>query len=305
MRKSGEKMEKEIFDNYVKAGHIASQVRDEFREKIKPEISLLEIANAVESRIRELGGEPAFPVNISVNNVAAHYTPPAGDETAFKQGDMVKLDIGVHVNGYIGDTATTIYLGDDEKESQLVLASKKALEEALKIVKPGTKISEIGEAVEKAITEMGFKPISNLTGHGLDQYDLHAEPQIPNVKITSGYELKEDQIIAIEPFASSGDGYVRESGETLIYMILYPHPVRNPEARQIIKRMAVRQGLPFAKRWLQISDIKLRLALRELKMRNAIHEYPILKDRDDCKISQHEHTIIVMEKPVVTTRVEE
>ena len=298
-------MEPEIFDNYVKAGKIASQVRDEFQKRIVAGAHLLEIANSVESWIRELGGEPAFPVNISVNNVAAHYTPPAGDETAFKQGDMVKLDIGVHVNGYIGDTATTIYLGDDEKDSQLVLASKKALEEALKLVKPGAKISEIGEAVETAIKSLGFKPISNLTGHGLEQYDLHAEPQIPNIKITSGYELKEDQVIAIEPFASSGDGYVRESGETLIYMILYPQPVRNPEARQIIKLMSARQGLPFAKRWLQISDIKLRLALRELKMRNAVHEYPILKDRDNCKISQHEHTVIVRDKPVVTTRVEE
>lgn len=294
-------MEKEVFENYVKSGKIACRVREDAMKMIKPGVKLLEVADFVEESIIVLGGDIAFPVNISVNNVAAHFTPSVSDQTIFKEGDMVKLDIGVHVNGYIGDTATTVYLGNDEKERQIVEASKKALEEALKMAKPGVRVSDIGESVEKIITGFGFKPISNLTGHGLEQFNLHAEPQIPNVKINSSYVLKEDQVIAIEPFASSGSGFVRDSGQTLIYMLLYPQPARNQEARQIMNMVSERNGLPFASRWIEISDIKLRLAMKELKMRNAIHEYPILKDTDGCKISQHEHTVIVMDKPVITT----
>jgi len=299
-------MEKEILENYIKAGKIAAQVREESRSRAKVGAKLFDLAEWIENRIKELGADIGFPVNISVNNIAAHFTPSKDDETTFKPGDVIKIDIGTHVNGYIGDTATTVSLGGNE---DLLKASREALNEAIKIAKPGTKLGEIGTVIEQTIKKYGFKPISNLTGHGLDKYDLHAEPQIPNITNDIEYELKEGQAIAIEPFATTGSGRVNESGDVMIFMLVEPQPVRNFDARRIISFAQKRNGLPFAKRWvlsdLGMSDIRFRLALRELSTKNVLHEYHVLKDVDDCKISQFEHTLIVGDKPIVTTRYEE
>ena len=294
-------MEKQVLDDYIKAGRIAAQARDEGAAKVVAGARLIDVAEWIEGRISALGGGMAFPVNISINNVAAHYTPDREDASVFAENDVVKLDIGVHVNGYIGDTACTISLAKDGRYDSLLKASREALEDAVKIAVPGTRLGEIGEAVENRIHSYGFKPVANLTGHGLEQYNLHAEPQVPSIKNGSGYVLEDDQVIAIEPFASTGDGFVKESGEVLIYMLLQPQPVRMPEARQIINYGMKTNGLPFAKRWLAMSDIKFRLAMRELRSRNAVHEYPVLRDADGCRISQFEHTVIVGEKPMITT----
>jgi len=295
-------MNDEIFNSYLKAGKIAAQVREQCKEMIKVGSTFLNVAELIENRIRELGGEIAFPVNISVNNIAAHFTPDKEDTTVFNQGDVVKVDIGVHVNGYIGDTTITIDLGDNKDLSK---ASQDALAEAIKIIKPGVNIGEIGNVIEQTIKKYGFKPIANLTGHGLDKYDLHAEPQIPNIRINTDYVLKQDQVIAIEPFATTGSGFVKESETILIFRLIAPQPVRNFDARNIIRFGEKRNGLPFAKRWLNISDIKSRIAIRELVNRGALYEYPILKDIEGSKISQFEHTIIVRDEPVVTTKDEE
>lgn len=298
-------MEKEILEKYIQAGRIASAVREEILPKIVIGEKLLSIAEFAEKRIQELGGEPAFPVNISINNVAAHFTPDAGDKSEFRENDVVKIDIGVQVDGYIGDTAATVSLAKDGRHNDLLEASRKALEDAIKLAKPGVSLGEIGNCIENIIRTAGFMPVANLTGHGLEQFNLHAEPQIPNIKTDSNYRLREGQVIAIEPFASTGEGFVKESGDALIYMLLYSQPVRNSDAKRIIQLGLKRNGLPFAKRWLSLPEIKFRLAMRELEMRNCIHPYPILKDVEGSLISQFEHTVIVGEKPIITTAKEE
>jgi len=296
-------MDKDVLEKYIQAGKIAAEVREESKKFVKVGSSLLEIAEKIESLIKEKGAAPAFPVNLSLNNIAAHYTPGKGDKTRIAEGDLIKVDIGVHVDGYVGDTAYTITFNPEYEK--LVLASEKALEEAIKLCTPGRKISEIGEKINEVITGMGFLPISNLTGHGLEKFNLHAEPQIPNVKITSNYKLKENQIIAIEPFATNGSGRVKDSEPTLIYSLVRPGPVRNQDARIIMNFASPFNSLPFAERWIPIDSlVRLRLALRELKMRNIIYDYPVLKEAAGGVISQAEHTVIVKDEPFVTTELE-
>lgn len=285
-------------DKYLKAGKIAAQIRDECKDHVKVGAKFFELAEWIENRIKELNAEIAFPVNISVNNIAAHFTPNKDDKNIFKENDVVKIDIGVHIDGYIGDTATTISLGGNE---ELLKASKEALDEAIKIIRPGINIGEIGGVIEETIKKYGFRPITNLTGHGLDRYDLHADPQIPNTKIDSNYELKEDQVIAIEPFATTGSGFVKESDEIMIFSLVNPQLVRSPDARRIIDLGLKRNGLPFAKRWFHFTDIRFRLALKELEIKDIIHKYPVLFDTEGCKISQFEHTVIVRDNPIITT----
>jgi len=293
-------MESEIFDKYLEAGKIASYVREESKKLVKPGESLLKIAESIEEMIKNKGGKPAFPVNISLNDIGAHYTPSKNDKTTIGEGDVVKIDIGVHIDGYIGDTAYTIVF--DPKYEKLKEASEKALEEALKLCKPNTLLSDISTKIEETIKSFGFKPVANLTGHGLERFNLHAEPQIPNIKFISDYRLKEDQVIAIEPFATNGAGLIKESEPILIFAI-GSGPVRNQDARSIIKFGEQFNGLPCAERWIPIDSlVKIKIALRELRERNIIYDYPVLKEIEKGIITQAEHTIIIKDEPIITTK---
>ncbi len=278
-----------MLEKYLEAGKIAKQVREEAVKLIKPGVRLLEVAEFVESRIRELGGEPAFPCNISVNSDAAHFTPKAKDERVFREGDVVKLDIGVHVDGYIADTAVTVDLGDHE---DLVKAAEEALRKAIEVVHAGVNTAEISEVIYDTITEFGFKPIVNLTGHGLDHYVAHAPPTIYNVKIEKGVELKEGMVIAIEPFVTNGAGKVAERGECEIYSLIAVKPVRMRQAKQLMEEILKKyKTLPFAKRWLRTSDVILAKLVRE----GILRAYPVLTEVGRGLVSQAEHTVMVEE----------
>jgi methionyl aminopeptidase len=294
-------MDKEILDKYIKAGRIAAEVREASKSLLKINAGILDIAESIEKMILEKGAEPAFPVNISINDIAAHYTPMRKDEAKINGTDVVKLDIGVHVDGYVGDTAYTISF--NEKYNKMVEASEAALTEAIKLCKPGALLSNVSAKIEETIKSFGYKPISNLTGHGLDCYDLHAEPQIPNIKFSSNYKLKEDQVIAIEPFATDGSGMIKESEPTLIFRLMQKGPVRNQDARTIMTFADKFNGLPFAERWIPVDSlVKIRIAMRELRERGIIYDYPVLKEVKNGVISQAEHTVIIKDEPMVTTK---
>lgn len=293
-------MQKEILEKYLEAGRIAAEVREESKTFINVDAKLIDIAEKIESLIREKGALPAFPVNLSLNEVAAHYTPTKNDDVKIKDGDLIKVDIGIHADGYIGDTAYTLSFGNYE---QLVKASEEALEEAIKLCKPGTLLSDISARIEETIRSFGFNPISNLTGHGLDRFNLHAEPQVPNIKFSSDYKLKENQVIAIEPFATNGSGMVKESDLAIIFRFIEEKPVRNQDGRLIMRFAEQFNGLPFTERWIPIDSlIRIRIALRELREKGVIYDYPILKEAAGGIISQAEHTVVVKEEPIITTK---
>jgi len=294
-------MDKEVEEKYIKAGKAAADVREASRSIVEVGKKLIDIAEEIEALIRSKGAEPAFPVNISINDVAAHYTPTKNEEAVVKENDMVKIDIGVHVDGYIGDTAVTINFNKDYDD--LVRAAETALQEALKIIAPDALLSDVSSVIEEAITNFGFKPVSNLTGHGLNKYDLHTEPTVPNVSFKSDYRLKENQVIAIEPFATDGAGYVKDSESVFIFSLLEKKPVRNPDARKIIEFAESRNGLPFAERWVPIDSLfKIRIALREMRERGILHDFNVLKEVNSGMVSQAEHTLIVRDLPIILTK---
>ena len=279
----------------IKAGEIAKQVKKEVVELIKPGTRLYDIAEFVERRIVELGGKPAFPCNLSINEVAAHYTPYKGDETVLKEGDYLKLDLGVHVDGYIADTALTFRVGMEEDE--LMEAAREALENAIATVRAGVRISEIGRAIEETIRGRGFNPIVNLSGHKIERYKLHAGISIPNVyRPNDTYELKEGDVIAIEPFATTGAGQVIEVPPALIFMYVRDRPVRMAQARRLLVHIKREyKSLPFAYRWLQgfMPEGQLKLALAQLDKAGAIYSYQILREVRGGMVAQFEHTVIV------------
>jgi len=278
-----------ILENYRRAGVILAEVRKEATGLIKDGGSLLEVAEFVENNIREKGGAPAFPCNISRNEEAAHATPSIDDQTVFGKDNLVKLDIGVHIDGYIADSAITVDLSGSY--DGLVKAAEAALDEAIKIIRDGVSTIEIGEVIGNTIKERGYKPVVNLSGHGLSRYDSHAPPTIPNVKYEHGVTLHENHVVAIEPFATDGGGKVVESGNAEIFSLIKPKPVRMREAKKLLDEIKNYQGLPFAKRWLPRE--RLELALRTVETAGILRDYPVLREEEKGMVSQAEHTVII------------
>ncbi len=279
----------EIVGKYITAGEILARVRKETAKQVKVGASLLDVANFGEDMIRKEGGECAFPINISRNEEAAHSTPKNDDTEVFGE-DMVKLDIGVHIDGYIADTAITVDLSG---HNELVEAVEAGLNAAIEIIHGGINTTEIGNVINDTITEFGYKPVANLTGHGLAQYIQHVPPSIPNIPTDVGVELDVGQIIAIEPFATDGKGFVSEVGSAQIFSLLSNKPIRNSAARAVMKEIEQYRTLPFAKRWLKSKHMDF--AMLQLEKNGNLSSYPVLKEEKGMLVSQAEHTLIVEE----------
>ena len=291
-------MNDEIFEKYRDAGVLAAKILRRGAQEIRVGGSYLDLVESIEVQVEEEGAALAFPLNLSLNEDAAHDTASQGDVRVFTKGDVAKLDLGVQIEGYIADTATTIDLGNN---SLLLEASERALDAAIKAVRPGATAGELGAAIQKEIECRGYRPISNLTGHGLDRYILHRPPTSPNVGVNGGVVLEEGMVFAIEPFATTGSGHVGEKNRKEIYSQVSQKPVRIPAARAILNEVKDRHGLPFARRWL--NEKKLDIALSSLVRSQVLHVYPVLSDIPGSLVSQHEHTVIVTsEGCIVTTR---
>ncbi|MBN2880465.1 type II methionyl aminopeptidase [Candidatus Woesearchaeota archaeon] len=291
-------------DDWIKAGKITGEARDLGASLIKEGASVKEICDEVDNFMIKQGARPAFPAQISINQIAAHFCPTIDDNLTIKKEDMVKLDVGASVNGAIGDTAITVNPNNEFKE--ILNASKEALNNALKLIYPGTKLGDIGKEIQETIMSHNLSPIRNLGGHGLGILQIHCDPHVPNYDNHSNIELKENQIIAIEPFATDGEGYVNESSNPTIFSLVNPQPVRLPIIRDVLKEIQSEyKTLPFTTRWLtkKFPVNKVNFALKKLQEQNIIHAYPPLVEKRNGIVSQHEHSVIVKEKSIITTKI--
>jgi len=283
-------MDEQVMEKYRRAGQILAEVLELARPRVEKGAKLLDVANYVEEAIMSKGALPAFPCNISLDRNAAHYTPSPGDELCFAE-NMVKLDVGVHVDGYIADAAITVDLSGHDR---LTEASRAALDAALQIIGPGVSTSQIGAVIEETIKGYGYRPVSNLTGHGLSRYQAHDEPAVPNRALERGVVLKPGDVIAIEPFATDGSGRISEGPISEIYGLSGPRPVRLPAARALMKEIEKSyRTLPFARRWLK--GERAEYALMQLLRSGVVHPYPVLWETEGSLVSQAEHTVVITE----------
>jgi methionyl aminopeptidase len=289
-------MNEEILDRYLQAGKTAKDILRKGSFLIRPGVMLSDVSGSVEEMITGAGLSVAFPVNISLNEAAAHDTPSPGDERVFAPGDLVKLDIGVHLDGYIADTAMTVDLGD---HALLVEASEAARDAAIRAIRPGITPGQLGTIIAGEIGKRGFRPVADLAGHGLDQYRHHTDPTIPNVPGTGGPIIAEGMVVAIEPFATTGTGYVSDQKRVEIFSQRLWRPVRMPAARKILSEIKDRRGLPFAKRHLKTP--RPELALTRLVKDGILHGYPVLADTPGSFVSQSEHTVIITSDGCIIT----
>ena len=295
-----------MIDSYIKAGKIVSKIRSDASEMIKEGCLVLDLVEYVEGEILKQDAEIAFPCNVSINEVAAHYTSPANDKTVIHAGDLVKLDLGAMVNGCIADSAVTIMAGGniDERFSQdqinenqeLIEASAAGLEAAIATVRAGVELNKIGAAVHEAINDFDFNPIFNLMGHSLEQYNLHAGISVPNYDNNDTFKLDEGQAVAIEPFATTGIGHVNDAPGHFIYSYIANKPFRMKSTQKVLNYIQNNnQYVPFSGRWItdKFGERRGGIALKQLSDAMAIYPYAPLKEKKGCFVSQKEHTLFV------------
>jgi methionyl aminopeptidase len=262
---------------------------------VKPGASLLDVAVASEKYLADIGYSPAFPINLSINQRAAHYTPTFEDMTLFGENDVVKVDFGAEKNGILGDGALTVDLSGNH--SEMIDAAENALEAAISKVKVGVEVREIGREIERVVSSAGFSPIRNLGGHGIGVNELHEGVFIPNYDNGDTTRLEEGQTVAIEPFVTDGKGMVRDEAVCEIYTFVGHAGVRSPVARNVLAEIEKSYGQnPFAARWLaRIAGSKFGLyaSMSELVRVGAIEPNPVLIESGNGIVTQAEAELVV------------
>src|SRR3989338_4255970 len=155
----------EDIDKAILAGKIAGKAITYGKSLVKPDARIVEILDQIEQFISNNGGGIAFPCQMAINEIAAHSCPLADDPATIKETDMVKLDLGVHIDGFIADNAVTISFSEDEDAKKIKQASEEALKNALSIIRPGITLGEVGLLIQETIAKYDLSPIKNLSGH--------------------------------------------------------------------------------------------------------------------------------------------
>ncbi|QKQ98704.1 type II methionyl aminopeptidase [Candidatus Nanohaloarchaea archaeon] len=296
-------MNQEERENYVRAGEVIQKARKHAREVATPGTNLKTIADEIEGLIRDEGLEPAFPVNLSIGEEAAHYSPGISEDRELKENDVLKIDIGAHSEGYIADTALTVNPSGSEEE--MIEVVEEVLEEALEFLEPGVTVGEFGAFVQRQIPDE-YSAIRNLTGHYLGKYTQHAGVSIPNVDNGSDHVIQEGDAVAIEPFLTDGSGKIKNGKQGNIYKLETDRNVRGRHERKLLGEIKEFQGLPFSPRWFDDFGARQKMALNKLVQADIVHSYPVLKEVEGGTVVQAEHTVLVGAgedgENIVTTR---
>ncbi|MFW9911125.1 MAG: type II methionyl aminopeptidase [Candidatus Thorarchaeota archaeon] len=289
--------------DYVKAGKIAARVLDEVSQAAVPKTKVIKLCTLAERKIVEYGGRPAFPCNICIDHIAAHRTSPLNDDTTIPAFGLVKIDVGVHLDGHIVDTALTKDI--DGTLEGFVAATDDALNEVLDLMRPGIELSEVGKSIERVIKAYGLRPVKNLTGHSIARYNLHAGKTLPNTKTRSSGRIMEGEYYAIEPYATSGFGEVLDTDFVYIFTnSKIDAPLKGTTENLRVYLRKKYGPLPFTARWVKSSGSEVRLLdeFKQLLKSKSIIGHPMQVEKGKRPVSVSEHTVFISEdRPIVLT----
>jgi methionyl aminopeptidase len=290
--------DQEALEKFRLSGRILRETREEMRSYVHEGMPIIDVCEKTESLIRAKGGKPAFPTNVSINEVAAHYTSPPGDKSTIPANSVVKVDLGVHVDGYVTDTAFTACFNPEYRTmtETAELALKAAIENIRADLSPG----KLGGIIETTIKNRGFRPISNLTGHSVGRYLIHAGTSIPNVNQISLSKFKAGEVFAIEPFVTlpEADGVVDDAPQKTIFRLVKPKAAKSPQAKKLVEYMEANfRTLPFAERWLisALPQGQYAAAFKELLATKAVFGYAVFVETSGKPVAQAEHTVLIKE----------
>jgi methionyl aminopeptidase len=290
--------EEQALQKLRQSGKILRETREEIKRFVREGIPILDVCEKAEELIRNKGAKPAFPCNVSINEIAAHYTSPPNDTTTIPENSVVKVDIGAHIDGYLTDTAVTVCFNPENDD--LVATAERALKAAIENIRAGMSTSKLGSIIETTIRSHGFKPISNLTGHQIGRYVVHTGTSLPNVTQLFSSKIKQGGEYAIEPFVTlpKAAGRVENGTEATIFRFLKSRSTTNPNAKKLLKYIEENfRTLPFAERWLQntVPVEYYKEAFRELLKSKALMQYPIFVEASGKTVAQAEHTVLIVE----------
>ncbi|MDV3244267.1 MAG: type II methionyl aminopeptidase [Nitrososphaerales archaeon] len=283
-----------IPEQYHRSGKITREVRDLVKERVEPGTGYVEACEMVEREIVARGGAPAFPTGIGVNHVTAHYAPQEDNPAKFTESDLIKVDFGVHVDGYVTDTAVTLTFNPEYE--LLIEATERALSAAVEVLKKERRVGEVGREVFREASRFGFKTIENLTGHTLDRFVVHAGKSIPNLYMPNMPSLKDGEVFAVEPFLTLGSaaGYVVDAPSVTIFSLTAR---KSTGARELDEFVAAvwneRKTLPFTPRWYRATKGKgePEKLIKEMVRRKVGRAYPTLVEASKKPVAQFEHTM--------------
>lgn len=290
--------DQEELEKFRLSGKILRETREEMRSQVHENMPIIDVCEKVEGLIRAKGGKPAFPCNVSINEVAAHYTATPNDKSTIPAGSTVKVDLGVQIDGYVTDTAFTVAFNPEGRS--MTTTAEHALKTAIDSIHGDMTTGRIGGIIETAIRNRGFKPISNLTGHSVGRFIVHAGTSIPNVAQLSVTKVKTGEVFAIEPFVTQPDAIARvdDSPQTTIYRLIRPRSTKNPHAKQLLKHIETNfRTLPFAERWLigVVPKEQHKETFKELLTSKAVSGYPVFVEASKRPVAQAEHTVLIKE----------
>jgi methionyl aminopeptidase len=289
--------DKEELEKFRLSGKILRETREEMRTQVKENMLVIDVCEKTETLIRSKGGKPAFPCNVSINEVAAHYTAPPGDTSRIPGGCTVKVDLGVQVDGYVTDTAFTACFNPEGRA--MANTAEQALKTAIENIHGDMALGKIGSLIETTIKNRGFKPISNLTGHSVGRYLIHAGTSIPNVaQPLSLTKVKSGEVYAIEPFVTLPEavGQVEDSPQSTIYRLLKAKSVKTEAAKKLLNHIEANfRTLPFAERWLigVVPKEQHVAAFKELLSSKSVMSYPVFVEASRKPVAQAEHTVLL------------
>ncbi len=288
--------DKEELEKFRHSGKILRETREEMRSFVKEGMPVIEVCEKVEGLIRAKGGKPAFPCNVSIDEVAAHYTATPNDTLRIPEGSTVKVDLGVQVDGYVTDTAFTAAFNPEGRT--MAATAELALKTAIDNIHGDMNLGKIGSLIENTIKNRGFKPINNLTGHSVGRYLIHAGTSIPNVSLVSLNKVRTGEVYAIEPFVTQPDaaGRVEDSPQITIYRFLKAKSAKSDVAKKMLKHIETNfRTLPFAERWLLgvVPKEQHKAAFKELFTSKAIMGYPVFIEASKRPVAQAEHTLLM------------
>ncbi len=287
-------MTDEVLAVLREAGRVAAAAREMGARLIVPGAALREVCEAVEDEIRRRGGDLAFPAQTSRNQVAAHYCPSPEDGTVYAEGDLAKLDIGVHIDGWVVDTALTVNVGGRPAPQRLVDAARAALEAAIDTAGPGVPIPRVSAAIEATLRSHGVRPMKNLCGHHVGRWIVHAPPPVPNIADGGSDRLAVGAVLAIEPFATEGLGFVIEQGRPEVFRL--PPGQENGAGGdlEVLAAIIAKQGLPFSRRDLRaFKEPRVEETLATLVAQGRLASYAPLVEASGRPVAQAEHTLHV------------
>ncbi len=289
----------EEIEKFRLSGKVLCKAREELKGYVKENMQVIDVCEKAESLIREKGGIPAFPCNVSINEVAAHYTSPPEDKSVIPTGSTVKIDMGVQIDGYVTDTAFTVSFNTEGKN--MTTAAEHALKAVIEKIHNNMSIGRIGGIIETAIKNHGFKPISNLTGHSVGRYLIHAGTSIPNVATVSTNKVHTGEVFAVEPFVTQPDAIARvdDSPQNTIFRLVRAKSVKTVYAKQMLKHIETNfRTLPFAERWLigVVPQSRHVEAFRELLKQRIVTSYPVFIEASKKPVAQAEHTLLIKEE---------